>query len=161
MCWYIFYLQLGWHSAAVTHYTFTHKLYVDMLIHLLTAVGLTTSVSNAVHIYTQTLCWCVDIFFTCSWFDILRQYHSTYIHTLYVDVVIHLLTAFGLTTYGCNTVNIYTQALCWYVKNLLTSVVLTPCGSNSVHIYTQTLCWCVYTFVICSWVGTVRQKPST
>jgi len=42
-------------TAAVTQYTFTHKIYVDVLIHLLTAVGLTPCVSNTGHIYTQTV----------------------------------------------------------------------------------------------------------
>ena len=98
-------LLLGWHPAAVTQYTFTHKLYVNVLIHLLTAVGLTTCGSNTVHFYTQTLRWCVGTFVNCSWVDTL--------------------------------------------------------GSNTVHIYTQSVFWCIDTFVNCSWVDTLQHCHST
>jgi len=56
--------------VAVTQYTFTNKLYVDVLTHLLTVFGLKTCGSNTVHIYKK----------------------------LFVNVLIRLLTAVGFVT---------------------------------------------------------------
>ena len=48
------------------------ELYVDVVIHLLTVVGLTPCGSKSVHIYTQTVYWCVDTFVHCSCVDTKR-----------------------------------------------------------------------------------------
>jgi len=59
---------------------------------------------------------------------------------LRVDLLIHLLTAGGLTPCGSNTVNIYTKTVCSCVDTFVTAVRLTPCSCNTVHIYTQIVC---------------------
>jgi len=87
-------------------------MYVDVLIHSLTAVVLTTCRSNTVHIYTHNVRFCIDTYFTAVGLTTCAITQYKFTHKLYVDVVIHLLTAFGLTTYGSNTFDIYTQTVC-------------------------------------------------
>jgi len=116
MYWYICNLLLGWHPAAVTHCTLTQNIYVDVLLHLLSAVWLTTCGSNTEHIYTK----------------------------LYVVVLIHLLTIVGLTPRAV-THYIFAHKMHVHMLILLLKISgLISCCSNTVHIYTHywmLMCW--------------------
>jgi len=83
-----------------------------VLIHFLNAVVLKNYRINTVHIYTHTVRFCIDTYFTALGLTPCATTQYKFTHKLYVDVVIHLITAFGLTTYGSNTFHIYTQTVC-------------------------------------------------